>query len=627
MYYRPEIDGLRAIAVLPVVLYHAGVSAIPGGFAGVDVFFVISGFLITGIIAEEAETGRFQIGRFYERRARRILPALFFVMLATTVFAWQIMVPYQLEDLSQSIVATLLFMSNVLFWFEADYFAVEAASKPLLHTWSLAVEEQFYVVFPLVLVVLYRIGRRVVIPILAAGAVASFGLALVYSQSSPSATFFLIQFRAWELLAGSLGVLWLRNAPPAPNRWIAAVGLATVVLSFFIVTEATPWPGPLTLLPVLGTVALLVFARADQGLGRLLSWEPVRFVGLISYSLYLWHLPPLVFLHIIYYSDVPVVATVGALALASIMAWMSWRFVERPFRTVEKVPLRAFSASAMIVLIPLAAFGAIGVRTAGYQAYMTAQIPPEYADQVIDRSAEVASREPIWRAIIAAAAEPFSRGGTKHRVLILGDSLSGDLIVATAGYADRFPGTEFRRTRLDDRCMHRMIVALERKLNPDDGDGCDREVRKVMQTGLIETANEIVLAANWQRETVEDGVKLARMLRLDRGKSVSFLGIAAFNDMASLTMGLHRVTQPIDHFLFRNIRTKFLPLNARFAEVAAEEPDIRYLDKLGLYCNAEEQRCDMLDADSKPVIFDSAHMTVRGVEIMSSRIARSGWFK
>jgi len=627
MKYRPEVDGVRTVAVVPVVAYHAGMSTIPGGFAGVDIFFVISGFLITGIIAEEAEAGRFSIGRFYERRARRILPALFFMMLVTIVCAWPLMVPYQLEDLAQSVVATLLFLSNVLFWFEADYFAVEAASKPLLHTWSLAVEEQFYVVVPLLLALLYRIDRRVVMPVLAAGAVASFGLALAYAQSAPSATFFLIQFRAWELLVGSLAALWLRTAPPAPNPWIAGAGLAAVAASFFVVTETALWPGPLTLLPVLGTAALLIFARPDAGVGRLLAWEPVRFVGLISYSLYLWHLPPLVLLHIVYFGEIPVWATLMAVAWAFVMAWLSWRFVERPFREPGRVRLRVFAPIVLAAALPMAVFGVVGARTSGFQAYMLAQIPEDSVHRVIDRSHEVAVRAPLWDRVVDASTGPFSADGARHRVLILGDSLSGDLIVATAGHAARFPETEFRRIRLDDRCMTRMIVALEQG-GPETGDTerCAREVRRLLRADLIGTADEIVLAAGWQRETVEDGLTLARILA-GRGTPVAVQGVAAFNDMASLSMRLHRIAEPADRYFYRNIRSKFMEVNARIVEVAAAVPEIRYLDKLALLCDATRRSCAVQDANGKPIIFDSAHVTVEGVDILSDRNARGGWFE
>lgn len=629
MKYRPEIDGLRTVAVLPVVAYHAGMHNIPGGFAGVDVFFVISGFLITGIIAEEAEQGRFSIARFYERRARRILPALFFVILATIIASWSLLVPYQLEDLAQSVLATLLFLSNILFWFESGYFAVEAASKPLLHTWSLAVEEQFYIVFPLLLVLLYRVGRQTILPVLLLAALASFAAACIYSRTSPSASFFLIQFRAWELLAGALGALLMRNRPPAGNSWVAAGGLVAVVLSFFVVTESSIWPGPLTLLPVLGTTALLVFSRGDTGVGRLLASAPMRFVGLISYSLYLWHLPPLVLLNIQYYGDSPVWARVAAVVFAFFMAWISWWFIERPFRVVGGIHIGRFSTIAAGVMALLVTFGVIGIRTTGFQSYMLAQVPKEFAHKVIDRTEEVAARRLAWEPVIAEAAKPFSDTGNVRRILILGDSLSADLMMATGGRADKFPGSEFRRIRLDDRCMPRMIQALGEARSPSENESekCARETRAVLTSGLIEEADEIVLAANWQPETAEDGITLARLLKEQKGITVDLLGVAAFNDMASLSMGLYRVTEPVDRFMYRNIRSKFLPVNARFKEVAAEDPDLRYLDKLGLYCNETERSCVLLDDVGKPIIFDSAHVTARGLDIMTNQIVSQGWFE
>lgn len=549
------------------------------------------------------------------------------MVLVTIVCAWPVMVPFQLEDLAQSVVATLLFLSNVLFWFEADYFAVEAASKPLLHTWSLAVEEQFYVVVPLLLILLYRIDERAVFPVLATGAAVSFGLALAYAQTSPSATFFLIQFRAWELLAGSLAALWMRAAPPVANSWLAGAGLVVVVLSFFLVDEDTLWPGPLTLLPVLGTVMLLMFAHSDAGVGRFLALEPIRFVGLISYSLYLWHLPPLVLLHIAYFGEIPVWATLLALAGAFVMAWVSWRFVERPFREPGRVRLRAFVPIVLAAALPIAIFGVVGTRTSGFQAYMLAQVPEDGVHRVIDRSREVAERVPVWDRVMDASTVPFSSDGAQHRVLILGDSLSGDLIVATAGHAARFPETEFRRMRLDDRCMARMIAALEQgALEAGDTERCAREARRLLRANLIETADEIVLAAGWQRETVEDGLALAQMLA-ERGTPVAIQGVAAFNDMASLSMRLHRIAEPTERYFYRNIRSKFMDVNAQIAEVAAAVPGVRYLDKLALLCDAATRTCAVEDTNGKPIIFDSAHITVEGADILSERIARAGWFE
>lgn len=615
---------MRTVAVLPVVAFHAGMPVFHGGFAGVDVFFVISGFLITGIIAEEIENRRFSIARFYERRARRILPALFFMMLFTTVLSWLVMVPYQLEDLAQSILATVLFASNILFWFEADYFSVEAATKPLLHTWSLAVEEQFYVFFPLLLMLLYRFGRQSIIPALAVLGALSLAAALYLGPQSPSASFFLIQFRAWELVAGALAALWMRNGAPAANPGIAAAALLAVVVSFFVTSEDSAWPGPLTFLPVVGTALILLFARSEAGIGRVLAWEPMRRIGLVSYSLYLWHLPPLALLQIRYFGDVPVAAAILAVVFACVMAWVSWRFVEQPFRRPGRIDLLPFVGSAALALLPLVAFGMLGVGTTGYQSYLVSRIPDAYAAQVIDREAEVAARELVWGPVVAAASAPFE-ADDRQRVLILGDSLSGDLIVATGGHQSLYPETQFRRVRLDDTCMAEMVPALGGAVPRGDG-RCAREIRNLLEKDLLGTADEIVLAANWQPETMENGIALAEALSV-QGQVISLLGVAAFNDMASLSMQLHSVQEPLGRFFYRNIRSKYLAVNVRLASAAANDPQIRYLDKLGLYCEDAAQSCDLLDSTGKPAIFDAAHLTVRGVEIMAARIRQNGWFK
>ena len=233
MKYRADIDGLRAVAVLPVILHHAGWAPFHGGFFGVDVFFVISGFLITGIVADELAEGRFSIARFYERRARRILPALLVVMGASLAAAQVLMTPPQIEEVSRSILATLAFASNLFFWSEVGYFDAAAGAKPLLHTWSLAVEEQFYIVFPLVLMALWRrgVGLRAAIYAVAALAALSF-VAMEASRElrlvSPSGLFYLAHFRAWELLAGALCALvamgsgWTDMLHPAPNAVVVS---------------------------------------------------------------------------------------------------------------------------------------------------------------------------------------------------------------------------------------------------------------------------------------------------------------------------------------------------------------------------------------------------------------------
>lgn len=291
--YRPEVDGLRAVAVMPVILFHAGFSVFSGGFVGVDIFFVISGYLITSIILADLATGTFSFGAFYERRARRILPALFLVTTVTTLFAWQILLPSQFEDFGESIGTMALFLSNHYFQQKVDYFDTAAELQPMLHTWSLSVEEQFYLMFPPLLLALWGLGVRRLWPVLLLIGAASLWAAQHALTISPEFAFFSLPTRAFELIAGALlAVLGLHGMAARGRHWLAEgaslAGLALLAVSVFWLDKGFAWPGFWTLLPVGGTVLVIAFAAPGTLVGRLLSWRPVVLVGLISYSAYLW---------------------------------------------------------------------------------------------------------------------------------------------------------------------------------------------------------------------------------------------------------------------------------------------------------------------------------------------------
>ena len=298
MNYRAEIDGLRALAVIPVILFHAGFEIFGGGFVGVDVFFVISGYLITSIIINDIEKERFSIINFYERRARRILPALFFIMLITIPFAWMWMIPTQLSDYSQSLIAVSLFASNILFWRESGYFDAAAEEKPLLHTWSLAVEEQFYMFVPLLFGLFWGLGQKTLLMVLISLAFASFITALTTNSDSPMTAFYLLHTRAWELLIGVIAALKSDSIKSfKPNAALMSnIGLILIVAGLTILPSNALWPGGWTLVPVIGSLLILLFGREKSFAHAVLKLAPLRFVGLISYSAYLWHQPILSFL-------------------------------------------------------------------------------------------------------------------------------------------------------------------------------------------------------------------------------------------------------------------------------------------------------------------------------------------
>ena len=242
MKYRAEIDGLRALAVVPVILFHAGFDAFSGGYVGVDVFFVISGYLITTILIEEIENGRFSIINFYERRARRILPVLFFIMLLCVPFAWMWMLPSQMEEFSSSLIAVSLFVSNILFWRESDYFAAAAEEKPLLHTWSLAVEEQYYLLFPSFLILVWRFGKKPVFWISVAMAAISLLLSEWGWRNTELANFYLAPTRAWELFAGSIAAFAVQKYGVQKNNALASLGLGAILFAIFVYDKNTPFP-------------------------------------------------------------------------------------------------------------------------------------------------------------------------------------------------------------------------------------------------------------------------------------------------------------------------------------------------------------------------------------------------
>ena len=339
--YRRDIDGLRALAIIPVVLYHTHLAGFGGGYVGVDIFFVISGFLITGILAREIERGDYSLIRFYERRARRILPALFVMLAGVLAAASWLYVPGDFEGVPRSALAALGFVSNVWFFAHSGYFAAPAEAMPLLHCWSLAVEEQFYIAFPWVLWLCATRAPRWRVPAVALAALVSFGWAWAKQSSADGFAFYMLPPRAWELFAGAL--LALDAVPPLRSRALreaaSLAGLALIGFAVFSYDRHTVFPGVAALPPVLGA-GLLLYSAPGTWVGRLLSAGPLVGVGLISYSLYLWHWPLIVFTE--YATDAKLAgamrfAVIGA-ALA--FAWASWRFVERPFRDGKRYDRR-----------------------------------------------------------------------------------------------------------------------------------------------------------------------------------------------------------------------------------------------------------------------------------------------
>lgn len=374
--YQPEIDGLRAIAVVPVVLFHSGLPGFQGGYVGVDVFFVISGFLITGIIAADIAAGRFSIFNFYERRVRRIIPALMTVLIATLVAGIALFLPYQLASLARASLAAIAFVSNFWFWSHSGYFAGSAALEPLIHTWSLAVEEQFYLFFPVGMWLLHR-WRLPLLPAVVIVLIASLGLAVVLVHRVPSAAFYLLPTRTWELMIGA--ALSLGAVPPVRSRSIRELlcvgGLALIAWPVFTYTPETVFPGASALPPCLGAAAIILAGRDGGGLAtRAVGSRPLVGIGLISYSLYLWHWPIFVFSRQVLLTEtLPKTAVACAITAALFLAWASWNWIEAPFRNRLRFPRsRLFFATA-----------AMAATACGTAAVSANGLPQRFAPEVL----------------------------------------------------------------------------------------------------------------------------------------------------------------------------------------------------------------------------------------------------
>jgi len=423
LQYRKDVDGLRAVAVLPVILYHAGISVFSGGYVGVDIFFVISGYLITGIISAEIAEGTFTVSNFYVRRIKRIFPALYFMILVSVILSGFLLLPEHFRNFGKSVIATVFFSSNFFFWKQSGYFDAAAETKPLLHTWSLGVEEQFYIIFPLFLLWLYKNRKNTKFAVTAVFAV-SLALSIFLTYRKPEMSFYLLPTRAWELMLGAM--LSLGVFKRVENRFTAdalsLLGAFMIAASVAFFNTATPFPGYSALLPCVGA-ALIIYAGEGSILGRLLSFRPLVFIGLLSYALYLWHWVFFSFRN--YYKNITGDAffmdNLFIIAITFFFAIVSYYFVEHPVRKKKfHVPSKLFKASAAVMLL-FTAMGTVIYKTDGMPFRM-----PESVNFVTDvKESRYRSTDCYYRDPMKADIDNLCRMGDKKNkptFIVWGDS-------------------------------------------------------------------------------------------------------------------------------------------------------------------------------------------------------------
>ena len=428
--FRPEIDGLRAIAVLLVVLNHADFHLVPGGHIGVDVFFVISGYLITRIILFEVMIKSFSLRAFYLRRARRILPALLFVLAICSPIAYWLMLPSELEDFGRASIGAVLFVSNFVLWKQGGYFDVDAALSPLLHLWSLAIEEQFYLLFPIVILVGAKLRRSALTILLYLSLAGSFMLLLLVYREMPRASFYLLPTRAWELLVGSVIGLAHFNGrrQELERKWVGLfpmIGLAIIIASALRVNESIAYPGPVTLWPVIGAAMIIGVPSSRSITFKLLSSKPFQLIGLASFSIYLWHQPLLVFARLVSADHLGRDERNFTVVLVVAAGVITWYGVERLTRSKDRVPAKLLLVGVAIVSIFVLAFNSILVSNNGFPDRLPPNVQWESTGQ---RPVEICSKDENWEERHGLAFCVFGDSAGSKNVFLVGDSHADSLL-------------------------------------------------------------------------------------------------------------------------------------------------------------------------------------------------------
>ena len=627
MKYRPDVDGLRAIAVLSVIIYHIWPAVLPGGFVGVDIFFVISGYLISLQIYGEIQDRRFSIAEFYRRRIKRIAPAMIAVVTVTVICAELFLRPQDSEAVSRSAAWSLLSMANIYFWFSEDlgYFAQSTEELPLLHLWSLGVEEQFYVLWPLILGVLsLHVFRRSFLVALLLVIVASTAFGQWYFAHDPSFVFYMLPARAGELMLGALLAWWVFG-----KRWLPEAGLANaigfaafalLVASLVWVSEERVFPGVQAMVPATATAALiLVGANSKSFVTRLLQNRLFVLVGLVSYSAYLWHWPLLAFLHYGTFSITPLLGA-AVLSMTFVMATLSYRYVEIPFRRsrapLRVVALRQFAVPVLILL----AFCAVSLKTNGYtlrwldsgyrQELMQVQasLRPAYKYEDVCQKQRLSNADLEFGACVHGR-DGEGNAGDSPSVLLFGDSNAAQYVGVMATFAD---AAGFRIRNLAIGSCPPLFDRFQQYVEPRRVKDCRDSLALVRPT--LTDYDLVVLAASWSRYAQEGNLidDLGDTIRslLDQGVDVVILARSPVIEGYDRKCREKAISFPLLECkyepvpLAENVRA----MNAQLSTLADGLSGVSFYNANSVLCPDNE--CPLVNSEGVPLYYDSTHISM-----------------
>ncbi|MDC0064456.1 acyltransferase [Gammaproteobacteria bacterium] len=646
--YRPDIDGLRALAVIPVILFHAGYEYFDGGFIGVDIFFVISGYLISTIIINELDNNNFSLVNFYERRARRILPALFFLILVCIPFSYLLLLPEDLLDFSRSVISVSLFSSNFLFWIDSGYFETASELKPLLHTWSLAVEEQYYILFPLFLMITWSYGKKTVLILLFIIGLFSLFLADLASnfyenQKIISGSFFLLPTRAWELLIGVIIALYLKNNgflnSILINQILSLLGFSLIIISFFVIDESLPFPSLYALAPTIGTGLIIMAAVEGTFIYKFFSLKPIVGMGLISYSAYLYHQPILAFARHRNYGEISDLNTFILCLLSVAFGYISWKYVEKPFRDKKRFNRKeVFSLSLMMILI-FSFLGAITIYGKGFPNRGTHYDKFKINNFTLNNNKlQIESwsllknlnndNKYVLENFDFEKESWFSKKDVRKKLLLVGNSHSKDMFNVLTYSNDGRNNFQIARFGLEISLLQDSFFSLK---NYNDAD-------------------IVMIVSRYLANDLKNLVKIAERVIKDNKKLVIVRNIFEFKDNGNFNLADQVLIQSVTKEQIKSSKELQLRINQSYTDnyhlkkypdkerentimqsniiidnLKNQYSEITVLNRMKYICDNE--RCSAADEELNKFFFDYSHHTIIGAKYFGQKVDEIDWLK
>lgn len=614
MNYRKNIDGLRAMAIIPVLLYHAGFGFCTGGFLGVDIFFVISGFLITTLIRSELALGIFSLKNFYLRRVRRILPALNLCVALTLIAALVLMIPSQLKELGESIVAIVLFAGNFFFLLKTDYWAQSSEVTPLIHMWSLGVEEQFYLIFPCLLLLLHRTKKTPWFLLLLLN-LSFLGMLYQWNLGETEKVFYLLPFRAWELLLGATATFVPKRLSPTSTNVVSSLCFLLIVGSV-VFLEKNTHPLLLFLPTTVATAVILILDPATGFVNSVLSNSIGVFIGKISYSLYLFHQPCLALFRTSTVGPLSNLQLVYCALMVLLISYFSYRCVETPFRKPGLLSTHIVVQSMAGLTVIFLLVGFYLYRTNGIRDYKLRHLSPQGRELIEKLEATGIEREKQLSQYLPQARSTFLEDGRK-KILLVGDSLSQDLLVSFVMSPVITKNYQLRQIALDDECIKH--ISTQGNEIGISGTPCTQELKDFLKSTQLSQSDIIVLAQNWLSNTkyIVNFLTLPQLAE----KTILIYKTHAFAEIRSFIHYIDKTRiNPLSHefkrFAFSHQHQRTVVANRELQNIASRRR-FSTLQGFDCFCDDEAKECSIIDEHGFPLLMDQAHLSGAGFEKFS----------